>query len=77
MRSLEGQQLIITEENSEIYTNVFQILLCIQILLVCQMEVSRRVVQPVHQARRAGCFSRHYAMQLYVIHLGCQPFSGL
>lgn len=30
-----------------------------------------------YAACAAGCFSRRYAMQLYVIHLGCQPFSGL
>lgn len=31
----------------------------------------------MHQASRSGCFPRWYAMQLYVISLGCRSFGGL
>lgn len=31
----------------------------------------------VHPARRSGCFPRWYAVQLYVISLGCRSFGGL
>lgn len=41
-------------------------------VVVIWLEVRRRAVQPEHSVFLSG-----FAMQLYVIHLGCQPFSGL